>query len=455
MNAGGTSGRGRRTATVAVVLALLVAVAALPAASATKKSTKTSAKPAAKSSKSAAKPAGTDSNEVLVRIGKDTITRADVQRRIDSLPEQFRANYATPDGRKQLLDRMVEERVWLTEALEAKVDVRPQVKQQLEQQRRDLLIRTYLNELMATSPQVSDSEARDYYVEHQADYRVPATVTVRHIQTKTEKDAKKVKEQATKGGKDWMELVKKFSTDTLTKSTGGNLGTVTKDGAFGALGMQPALSESAFAQREGAIAGPYKTDRGWHVLRVDQVKPESVRPFEQVKPMIARQLGSQRSQDFYKSRLEQAREDVGVRPDSNAINRFLVQRRTAREMFNDAQAVASPEQRIDAYRKLIAQYPDSEVTAQAQFMIGFVYSEELKNYEEAEAAFKTLLQRWPKAELASSAQWMIEHMRTEDAPAFIDTGADSAAAPAPADPRKRPKSTTGGTASGGKPAEQP
>jgi peptidyl-prolyl cis-trans isomerase C len=431
----------------ATLLAIAAFAGTLPAHAAT---ARTSKRPAAKSSsaaKSVRGSAAADSNQVLVRVGKDAITRGDVQRRINALPEQFRTNYSTPEGRKQLLDRMVEERVWLTEALKAGVERRATVQQQLDQQRRDLLIRTYLNELMATSPPVSDSEARAYYVEHQAEYKVPATISVRHIQLKTENDAKRVKAQA-KAGQDWNGLVKKYSADTLTKSTGGNLGTLTRDGAFGTLGMQPALSESAFAQKEGAIAGPYKTDKGWHVLRVDQVKPETVRPFEQVKPMIARQLGSQRSQDFYKLQLEHAREGVGVSPDSSAIRKFLVQRKTARELFNDAQAMAQPEQRIDAYRKLIAQYPDSEVTAQAQFMIGFVYSEELKNYDDAEKAFKELLQRWPRAELASSAQWMIEHMRTEDAPAFIDTGADSSAKPAPAaTPRKGGKPGSGARAS--------
>ena len=61
-------------------------------------------------------------------------------------------------------------------------------------------------------------------------------------------------------------------------------------------------------------------------------------------------------------------------------------------------------------------------------MIGFINSEELKNYDDAEKAFRALLQRWPKAELAASAQWMIDHMRSEEAPAFINLDADSAAA---------------------------
>lgn len=426
-----------RATRIAALCAVLLAAGALSSGAAT---------PKAPAKAGARKPVA-DSNVVLVRFGRDAITRGDVQRRIESLPEQFRGNYTTPEGRQQLLDRMVEERVWLSEAQKHGVADRAAVKQQIEQQRRDLLIRTYLNEVMAKNPAVSDDDAKAYYDSHPADFHVPATISVRHIQTKTEMDAKRVKQWA-KSGQDWVALAKKTSTDTLTRATGGNLGIVSRDGAFGTLGTQPALAESAFALKEGQIGGPYKTDKGWHVIRVDQVKPESTRPFDQVKSLISRQLGSQRQQDFYKSQLDSARSRQGVAPDSGAIKAFLSARRTAREMFNDAQALGPADQRIAAYRKLLDEYPDSDVSAQAQFMIGFINSEELKNYDEAEKAFRALLGRYPKAELAPSAQWMIDHMRSEEAPAFINMAPDSASgtpegtvAPDPAPAPRAPATT--------------
>jgi len=130
---------------------------------------KAHARAATKSKKSAA----AQSDPVLVRVGGDAITRSEVQKRIETLPEQFRSNYSTPEGRQQLLDRMVEERVWLQLATRNGVADRPQVRQQLDQQRRDLIVRTYLNEVMATNPAPSDSEAQAWYNEHLADYRTP------------------------------------------------------------------------------------------------------------------------------------------------------------------------------------------------------------------------------------------------------------------------------------------
>ena len=50
------------------------------------------------------------------------------------------------------------------------------------------------------------------------------------------------------------------------------------------------------------------------------------------------------------------------------------------------------------------------------------------------------LRRWPKAELAASARWMIDHMRSEDAPAFIQLDSDSLATDAQAP--EAPKTAT-------------
>jgi hypothetical protein len=336
---------------------------------------------------------------------------------------------------------MVEEKVWLSLAVKNGVADRSQVKQQLEQQRRDLLVRTYLNEVMATNPAPSDSEARIYYNEHLSEYRDPATVVVRHIQSKTEAESKRVLAWTKAKNAKWDDLVKRYSADTLTRATGGSLGTVTSEGVFNSIGSQPGLASEAFKLKEGDIAGPFKTDRGWHVIKVESKKEDSVRPFDRVRQNIMRMMSAQRSQDFYKDKLEDARKTLGVRPDSTAIKGFVSQQKSARDLFNEAQAITSPEARISAYRSLLEQHPDSDVSPQAQFMIGFIYSEELKNYDEATVAFRELLRRYPKAELAPSAEWMLAHMREENAPPFIQDEGDAplppGAKPAPMIPGAR------------------
>ena len=380
-------------------------------------------------------------DSVLVRIGAETITTGSVQRRIDDLPENVRGQFTTPEGRQRLLERLVEERVWLQTALKRGVADRPEIKKQIEQQRRDLLIRTYINELMAANPAPSDSEAQAWYDTHTEEYKTPATVTLSHIQVKTEAEAKRVK-QAARGGQDWTKLVTRYSADTLTRDRGGALGPTTHEGVLGHLGRQPAMAETAFALGVGKVGGPIKTERGWHVIKVDELKPEGVRSFDQVRGSILRQISSRRSQDFYQGQLAEARKALGVRADSNAIHKYLSQKKTAREMFNDAQLAGAPAARIEAYRKLIEEHPDSDVSPQAAFMIGFIQSEEVKDYPSAEKSFREVLQRYPKSELAASARWMLDHMRSENAPEFMNLESDSVRTEPPARAGGKGKSKT-------------
>ena len=407
------------------LLMLLVGDASLPAAT-----EKSWSKP---KKSSAAKPAAApnDSDAVLARVGKDVITRRTLYARLAEIPDQYRATYQTPEGRQQLLDRMIEERLWLQDAEANGIPKRADIEAQLAQQRRDLLIRTRINELMATNPPPGDAEAQAYYEANQAEFKTPASVAMRHIQLKSEADAKKVLGLAKAKNADWNKLVTTWSRDTLTRSNGGNLGTVTREGSFTSLGVQPALAESAMALGEGKIGGPWRTERGWHVVKVDTYRPDGVRPFDQVRSFIVRQQTQQKQQTFYQEELARVRARVGVTTDSAAVNAYLNTKKSAREMFTDAQGAGGPEQRIAAYRKVYETWPEADLAPQAAFMVGFIYSEELKNHDEAEKAFREVLKRYPKSELAASAQWMVEHMRTEEAPNFIPMGADSAAAKPP------------------------
>jgi peptidyl-prolyl cis-trans isomerase C len=421
--------RGVQRITIAAVLMCAFATTAWFAGAAT-----TSKKTTTKSKTSAS-----SRDTVLARVGTEVITPRTVQKRLDEIPEASRGAFVTPEGRQRLLDRLIEERVWYQSAVKHGVPERPEVKAQLEAGRRDLLIRTYVNEVMASKPAPEDSAARAYYDAHLSEYQIPASVAVSHIQLKTESEAKKVL-GFLKKGQDWRKLTEQYSADTLTKKNGGSLGAVTKDGMFATLGHQPALAESAFALKEGAIGGPYKSDKGWHILKVEQKREAGVRSFDQMKASILRQMSNQAAQDYYQDQLRKARVELGVKTDSAAIKSFLSMKKTPREMFTEAQAAGAPNARIDAYQRLLDTYPNSDVSPQAQFMIGFIRSEELKDYDGAEKAFKTLLTKYPKSELHTSAQWMIEHMRTEDVPSFMNLESDSAAGGSPATPHAQ---TTG------------
>jgi peptidyl-prolyl cis-trans isomerase C len=399
----------RRGARVLVWLVALALVAGASGAAAKEK----------KDSKGKPAAAAVDPAEVLAWVAGQPITKTDLENRLSELSPQYRQQFSTAEGKKQLLDRMVEENVWTLAAEKAGVAERPEIKRQVEQSRMNLVVRAYLTEVMQTAPAPSDSVIAAYYEAHQTEpqFMMPPARQVRHIQVGTEKEAKDALAQLKKGA-DFAGLAKKASLDAATKDNGGDLGRVERLGPFGELGRQPALAETAFAAALRVPVGPVQSTVGWHVLEVRDTIPPAPQPLENVRPRLVQMLSRQSQEDYYREQLEKQKAEAGFRWNQAAVDSFLHGRKTAAELFREAQDAPDADGRIAGYEQVVALYPQSEQAPQAQFMVGFIYSEEKKDYDKAEAAFRKLLSDYPKSELKNSAQWMLDNMRSDAVPSF-------------------------------------
>ncbi len=100
--------------------------------------------------------------------------------------------------------------------------------------------------------------------------------------------------------------------------------------------------------------------------------------------------------------------------------------------FGLAQIYIEQEKFSDAlaeYRRVSFLYPDSPNEYKAEFMVGFIYSEHMKQDSAAVRQFKKMLQRYPKTDLSDDADWMIRNIQSggalmpkfEDSTAVIDS----------------------------------
>ena len=71
---------------------------------------------------------------------------------------------------------------------------------------------------------------------------------------------------------------------------------------------------------------------------------------------------------------------------------------------------SDPVSAITYYRLFIDRFPDHEKAHQAQFLIGFTFSEQLGDYESARENFQKLIDDYPESDFIEDAQWMIEYM---------------------------------------------
>lgn len=103
-------------------------------------------------------------------------------------------------------------------------------------------------------------------------------------QKAAEQDATAIAARARAPGADFAALAREHSDDPGSKAAGGDLGWVEKNGGLG-----EAFEEALFAMQAGEVRGPVKSDFGWHVIQLREVRGGSQVPFEQVREQLAQQ----------------------------------------------------------------------------------------------------------------------------------------------------------------------
>lgn len=111
---------------------------------------------------------------------------------------------------------------------------------------------------------------------------------VSHILVKDEKTAKEVKEKVS-NGEDFAALAKQYSEDTGSKEQGGEI----TDFALGQTVKE--FEEAAYKLDAGQVSDPVKTTYGYHIIKVTDKK--ELKPFDEVKDSIRKDLEQQRIQD--------------------------------------------------------------------------------------------------------------------------------------------------------------
>jgi len=140
---------------------------------------------------------------------------------------------------------------------------------------------------LATHVNVDDAQLKAFFEEQKAKtperYSQPEQRRVRHIllQVTNPKEDAAVKAKAdavlkrAQSGEDFSALAKEFSQDPGSAQQGGDLGWSERK-----VFVAP-FANAAFGMQEGEIRGPVKTQFGYHILKLDGIRPATVKTFEQ------------------------------------------------------------------------------------------------------------------------------------------------------------------------------
>jgi peptidyl-prolyl cis-trans isomerase D len=145
---------------------------------------------------------------------------------------------------------------------------------------------------------VPEADITAFYQQNIAQYSTPAQIRASHILFHTEgKDEAKVKaaaeevlKKAKAPGADFAALAKQYSEDDSNKAQGGDLD------YFGRGRMVPEFETAAFNMKAGEISDLVKSQFGFHIIKLTDSKPESVRSLADAHAEIEDQLKWQHAQ---------------------------------------------------------------------------------------------------------------------------------------------------------------
>ena len=257
-------------------------------------------------------------NETLVTVNGKAITQTDVdsalmnatQGRFNQVPEDKQAEF-----RKQVLEQLIAKELVFEDAkktgiLKSKDFIDEYAKVQ-ERVKEDLAIQVWQKREL-DKVVISPKETEDYYNNNKEEFNEKESVHARHILLKTEEDAKAVivdmKDLKGDALKDkFIELAKAKSTGP-TGPKGGDLGFFTKGQ------MVPEFNEKVFSMNIGTITTePVKTQFGFHVIYLEEKKPEKIRAFAEVKEFIEQRLKLEKFKTVVKDKMENLRKQATIK----------------------------------------------------------------------------------------------------------------------------------------------
>jgi len=201
----------------------------------------------------------------------------------------------TPEIEARVREEVVLREIFAQEAEARGIAALPDYQTQMELARQTLLIRELFADYQKKNP-VTDEEARAEYDKIKAQSAGGggggAEFQARHILVDKEDLAKSLTAQLKRGAK-FDELAKKNSKDTESAKRGGDLGFSTPDKYV------PEFGRAMAALKKGETTpAPVKSEFGWHIIRVDDIRQVQFPAFDEVKPQVQQRLMQQKVQAY-------------------------------------------------------------------------------------------------------------------------------------------------------------
>jgi peptidyl-prolyl cis-trans isomerase C len=222
-------------------------------------------------------------DRAVARVNGRTVWASDVQREAvaQGLIREGSPLDPSSDLFRQMLDEVVDQKLLASEALRRQLDRDPMVQRRLAAARERILGDMLVERVVAGA--VNENAIRGLYDEQVRLAHQSEEFRARQIVVASQPEATQVR-QLLAGGAAFETLAMDRSTDTETKYNGGDMGYFTADV------MPEAYGAALQAAHVGDLIGPFQTDQGWVVMKLEDRRPEQPITLAAARPQIIRFL---------------------------------------------------------------------------------------------------------------------------------------------------------------------
>lgn len=243
-----------------------------------------------------------DASTVVATVDGTDITLGEMIALRSQLPAQYQK---LPDDVlfKGILDQ-IEQQTLLQKSMEGKMTKRDELA--LANSERAFVASLALQGIQKDA--VTPEAIKAAYDAKYKDFKPATEYHAAHILVKTEKEANDIKAKLDRGV-DFAELAKKYSTDGSAQN-GGDLGW------FKADMMVKPFADAVEKMKVGTVAGPVKTQFGWHLIKLEGTRPSKAPSLQEETPQIARDL----QQAAVKEALSKLKDGAKITEDVKGID---------------------------------------------------------------------------------------------------------------------------------------
>ena len=196
------------------------------------------------------------------------------------LREQFaRGAGDSAELRQAVREALINQALMTQDARKAKLEANPLVQAQIELAQQNVLAQTWQQQILSENP-VKEEDLKAEY-DRQMARMGDKDYLLRHLLLSQEATAKLLMEKVQSGAK-IADLAKEYSQDAQSRERGGLTDWVNS------ADLSPALMEAVKVSSKGQLlAKPVKSDAGWHVMMVEDVRAFKAPALADTKPQLA------------------------------------------------------------------------------------------------------------------------------------------------------------------------